>query len=295
MALDDAVIAELQALVPLAPMHEPHNLLGVAAARTIWPEARQVGCFDTAFHRTQPELAQRFAIPRALHDAGLQRYGFHGLSYQHIAEVLPDHAGAAADGRVVVAHLGNGASMCAMLGRRSVATTMGMTALDGLVMGTRSGSVDPGLVLHLIEARGMSAAEVGETLYHRSGLLGVSAISGDLRTLEASDAPEAEEAQALFAERARQAIGSLAATLCGLDVLVFTGGIGKHSAAMRARICAGMDWLGLDLDDAANRAGGPRLHQAGARVQTYAILADEEGVIARAAADLLARCSGTAR
>ena len=279
--LDDATLAKLRALVPLAPLHEPHNIEGVQAARASWPDALQVGCFDTAFHRTQPEVAQRFPLPRALHEAGLLRYGFHGLSYQHIAEVLPEQLGAAAEGRVIVAHLGNGASMCAMRNRRSVATTMGLTALDGLMMGTRSGAVDPGLVLHLIEALGMSPAEAGDLLYHRSGLLGVSGLSADLRVLEASATPEAEEAQALFALRAQQAIGALAASLGGLDALVFTGGIGQHSAAMRARICDGMDWIGIGIDAEANLAGKARLHADGAKVQVLALPTDEEGVIAR--------------
>ncbi len=295
VVLDDAAMAALEDLVPLAPLHEPHNLNGVIAAREIWPGAMQVGCFDTAFHRTQPELAQRFALPREMHDDGLVRYGFHGLSYQHIAEVLPDHLGAAAKGRVIVAHLGNGASMCAMRNRRSIATTMGMTALDGLMMGTRSGAIDPGLVLHLIEARGMSPAEAGDLLYHRSGLLGVSGISADLRVLEASADPAAEEAQALFALRAQQAIGGLAAVLGGLDALVFTGGIGQNSAAMRARICDGMNWIGIDLDQSLNRAGGPVLHRQTARVPILALPTDEESVIARATNALLAARTENAR
>ncbi|PVA10695.1 acetate kinase [Pelagivirga sediminicola] len=280
--LTDAIIADLQALVPLAPLHEPHNLHGVAAARRIWPEAAQVGCFDTAFHRTQPEVAQRFAIPGDLHDAGIQRYGFHGLSYQFIAGSLPDHIGSLAAGRVIVAHLGNGASLCAMKEGKSVATTMGMTALDGLVMGTRSGAIDPGAVLHLLDAHAMSSAEVSDLLYTRSGLRGVSGLSGDLRVLEASTDPNAELAQALFAYRAQQEIGALAASLGGLDALVFTAGIGQFSATMRARICEGMGWIGLDLDPGANSRNAIHLQRDDSPVRILALPTDEEIVIFRA-------------
>lgn len=279
--LDETVMAHLETLVPLAPLHEPHNLNGVQTARRVWPDACQVGCFDTAFHRTQPEVAQRFAIPRDLHEAGVQRYGFHGLSYQFIADTLPDHIGDLASGRVIVAHLGNGASMCAMQDRQSVATTMGMTALDGLVMGTRSGAIDPGALLHLMDVHGMSTDQVSDLLYARSGLAGVSGISGDLRVLEASDDPAAELAQAVFADRARQSIGALASTLGGLDALVFTGGIGQHSADMRARICDGMAWIGIDLDHAANAAHDIHLQSDGSRVRILTLPTDEETVIFR--------------
>lgn len=277
--LDDTVLTDLQALVPLAPLHEPHNLHGVAAARQVWPNAAQIGCFDTAFHRTQTEVAQRFAIPGKLHDAGVQRYGFHGLSYQFISETLADHIGDAAQGRVIVAHLGNGASMCALRNGKSVATTMGMTALDGLMMGTRSGAIDPGAVLHLMDMQGMSSAQVSDLLYNASGLKGVSGISGDLRELEASGEPAAELAQALFAFRAKQAIGALVSTIGGLDALVFTGGIGQHSSAMRARICEGMGWLGIDLDHDANRNHATALQSDTATIHVLALPTDEEAVI----------------
>lgn len=287
--LNAAILADLQRLIPLAPLHEPHNLNGVIVAQKAWPQAVQVGCFDTAFHSTQSQAAQRFAIPTELHEAGVRRYGFHGLSYQFIAETLPDHIGAeAASGRVIAAHLGNGASMCAMRDGKSVVTTMGMTALDGLMMGTRSGSIDPGAVLHMIQRMGMSPADVSELLYDRSGLKGVSGISGDLRVLEASDDPAAHEALELFAWRARLTIGGLAATLGGLDVLVFTGGIGENSAAMRARICTEMGWLGIDLDPQANRESAVAIGSAQGSVQVLVIPTDEEVVIAQATRRLAA-------
>lgn len=286
VVLDEKVMADLYALVPLAPLHEPHNLHGVEMARQTWPEAVQIGCFDTAFHRTQSEVAQRFAIPAELHDDGIQRYGFHGLSYQFIADVLPSQIGETARGRVIVAHLGNGASMCAMRGGKSVLTTMGMTALDGLMMGTRSGAIDPGAVLHLMDMRNLSTKDVRNLLYTRSGLAGVSGISGDLRVLEASDDPRAELAMALFAFRAQQAIGALAAAIGGLDALVFTGGIGQHSPAMRARICAGMDWIGLDLDLAANSENRVELQTKEAKVRILALPTDEEVVLFQAARQL---------
>jgi acetate kinase len=288
VVLDDAVLADLRRLIPLAPLHEPHNLNGVEAAKKVWPGALQIGCFDTAFHRTQPELNQRLPIPRDLHDDGIQRYGFHGLSYDYIAGTLPEHVGDRARGRVIVAHLGNGASLCALRDGKSVATTMGMTALDGLMMGTRTGSIDPGVILHLIEERGMTPAEVSALLYSGSGLKGVSGLSGDLRTLEAAGTPAADEAMALFALRARQEIGAMAATIGGLDLLVFTGGIGEHSAPMRARICAGLDWLGIALDVAANARHGTEIQRAGASVKVLVLRTDEEAVIARATLALAA-------
>lgn len=278
VVLDAGAMAELQALAPLAPLHMPHNLAGVGAAAKVWPQALQVGCFDTGFHRTQPEIAQRFAIPQALHEAGVQRYGFHGLSYQFIAESLPEHIGAAAKGRVVVAHLGNGASLCAMLGGESRATTMGMTALDGLMMGTRSGAIDPGVLLYLMEAQGYSAAAVSDLLYNRSGLLGVSGVSGDVRSLEAAGDPG--EALALFARMARQGIAQMAASIGGLDVLVFTGGIGENSQRMRADICEGLDWMGVAVDAAANAAGAVQIGAGMAQVMV--LPTDEESVIAAA-------------
>jgi acetate kinase len=278
--IDDDVIATLKELIPLARIHEPHQLDVMLALTADRPELPQVACFDTAFHHTQPEIAQWFALPRELTDAGIRRYGFHGLSYEYIAEVLPQHLGAQAGGRVIVAHLGNGASMCAMKQRRSIATTMGLTALDGLVMGTRCGAIDPGVLLYLIEERGLTAAEVSELLYERSGLLGVSGISHDMRTLLASDDARAAQAVELFVYHAARAAGSLAAALHGLDALVFTGGIGEHSAPVRAAISRRLQWLGIELDDTANDHAGPRISTARSRVGVWVIPTNEEQVIA---------------
>lgn len=235
--IDEALLDTLDTLCPLAPLHQPHNLAAIRAIRLLQPDLPQVACFDTAFHHDKPLLASRLAIPRALHDQGIRRYGFHGLSYEYIARRLRDIDPVLAGGRVIVAHLGNGASLCAMRDGRSVDTTMGFTALDGLMMGTRCGSIDPGVVLHLQTQMGMSAAEVEQLLYKQSGLLGVSGISSDMRALAASDAPEAEEAINLFIWRAAREAGALAASLGGLDGFVFTAGIGENNADVRSRIC----------------------------------------------------------
>jgi len=240
--VDAKLRAELETLIPLAPLHQPHCLAGIDAARRLAPHALQVACFDTSFHRTLPDVARRYALPAEF--AEIEAYGFHGLSYEYIASVLPDHLGPRARGRVIVAHLGSGASMCALRDRISIATTMGFTPLDGLVMGTRPGALDPGAVLYLIEQRGLTAAQVRDLLYHRAGLLGVSGISASMQTLLASHDRRAAEAIELFVYRAVTSIGSLAASLGGLDALVFTGGIGEHSAAIRDRITAGARWLG---------------------------------------------------
>ncbi|MGH1570387.1 acetate/propionate family kinase [Methylobacterium sp. P31] len=280
--VDEAVLAALDRLTPLAPAHQPHNLAAIRAVTWAWPGLPQVACFDTAFHRTQARLAQLFPIPRALTDAGIVRYGFHGLSYQHIAETLPRIAGARAEGRVIVAHLGHGASLCALKGRRSVATTMGFTALDGLMMGTRSGAVDPGLVLHLIRERGLDPDAVAHLLNEGSGLLGVSGLSDDVRVLQASADPRAAEALALFAYRAVREAGSLMAALGGLDALVFTAGIGENAPAVRAAICAGLAWAGVALDEACNAAGHERISREDSAVAVYVVPADEEAPIARA-------------
>lgn len=288
MRVNAEMLAQLETLVPLAPAHQPHNLAGIAAVAAAWPDLPQIACFDTAFHRTQPRLAKLFPLPRHLADEGVERYGFHGLSYQHIAEILPSLAGPRADGRVIVAHLGNGASLCAMQQRRSIATTMGMTALDGLMMGTRSGAIDPGLVLHLIEQRGMTPKAVSDMLGKQSGLLGVSGISGDVRILEASNDPCASEALDLFAYRATREIGSLMAALGGLDVLVFTGGIGEHGAAMRARICDGLGWAGVMLDVPSNARNAATISHIDSSVRVQVIEANEELPIARATRELIA-------
>ena len=280
--VDASVMEALERLIPLAPNHQPHNLGAIRQVERTWPGLPQVACFDTAFHRSQPRHAQLFALPRSFAAGGVLRYGFHGLSYQYIADALPAHAGTRAEGRVVVAHLGHGASLCALRERRSVATTMGFTALDGLMMGRRSGAIDPGVLLFLLQQRNKSPAELADLLYNRSGLLGVSGISDDVCLLEASAHPDAEEALDLFAYRAAREIGSLAAAIGGVDVIVFTAGIGEHSASMRARICGYSGWLGVLLDGNANAAHGPRISAPGSTVDVFVIPTDEELVIARA-------------
>jgi acetate kinase len=244
--------------------------------------APQVACFDTAFHHTQPEIAAAYALPRWITDQGVRRYGFHGLSYEYIASVLPDVLGpVAADGRVVVAHLGNGASMCAMHRRQSVATTMGFTALDGLPMGSRCGNLDPGVILYLIQEKGMTPQAVSGLLYHSSGLLGVSGVSDDMRTLLASDDPLAARAVALFVYWISRELGSLAASLGGLDVAVFTAGIGEHAPEIRRRACKQASWLGIELDDTANTAGAARITMPGSKVSAWVIPTNEDLMIAR--------------
>jgi acetate kinase len=275
----DEVIAKLRTLAPLAPGHQPHNLAGIEAVARRWPDIPQVACFDTAFHRTQPRIAQLFAIPRSFSDDGVLRYGFHGLSYHYISTQLPHHLDNP-NGKVIVAHLGNGASMCAMQNMKSVATTMGFTALDGLVMGRRCGELDPGVIFHMLRDRGMSVAEIEDTLGTKSGLLGVSDISSDMRDLLASDSPAAAEAVDLFVYQACKKIGALVASMGGVDSLVFTGGIGENAAAIRARILQGCAWLGADIDDAANAAGNARITTAESRLAAFVIPTDEEGIIA---------------
>jgi len=279
--LDATVLAKLEKFIPLAPLHQPHNLAPIRALLGAAPELPQVACFDTSFHRTNPEIAQRFAIPSELHDAGVRRYGFHGLSYEYIASVLPQHDAAAAAGRAIVLHLGNGASMCAIEGGKSVASTMGFTAVEGLPMGTRTGALDPGVILYLMDERGMDARAVEKLIYNQSGLLGVSGISSDMRTLLASDDPRAKLAIDLYCYRIRREMGSLAAALGGLDALVFTAGIGENSAEIRARVCRDAAWLGVALDSAANAKGGPRISAAESRVAAWTIPTNEELMIAR--------------
>jgi acetate kinase len=290
--IDASVIAELTRLVPLAPLHQPHHLAAIAAVARLHPQLPQIACFDTAFHHDEPPVATTVALPRRLADEGVRRYGFHGLSYDYIAGALPEHLGPeAADGRVVVAHLGAGASLCAMRRRKSVATTMGFTALDGLVMSRRCGALDPGVVLYLFQHKAMTAAAVADLLYRESGLYGVSGISDDMRTLLASPDPRAAEAVDLFVYRVRRELGSLAAALGGLDALVFTAGIGEHAAEIRRRVCRDAAWLGVDLDDAANAKGGPRLTRPGSRVSAWVIPTDEDLMIARHAWSLLRAAS----
>ena len=281
------VLQKLDALSPLAPQHQPHNLAAIHALARLHPALLQVACFDTSFHVTQPAVATAFALPRALSDKGVKRYGFHGLSYDYIASVLPKHLGETADGKVVVAHLGHGASMCAMLRRQSVATTMGFSALDGLVMGTRCGALDPGVILYLLDEFNMGSKAIGHLLYNESGLLGVSGVSDDMRELLASSNPRAAEAIELFCYRIVRELGSLAAALGGLDAVVFTGGIGEHSPEIRSRVCTQAAWLGLQLDEKANHAGGPRISKANSSVVVLAVPTDEESVIARACRAML--------
>jgi acetate kinase len=292
VVIDDAVIARLEALVPLAPLHQPQQIAAIRTLARLAPGVPQVGCFDTAFHHDAPVLAQAFALPRELTAKGLRRYGFHGLSYEYIVSVLPDVAPECAQGRLVVAHLGNGASMCAIERGRSIATTMGLTALDGLPMGTRCGALDPGVVLYLLRHEGMDAMAIEHLLYERSGLLGVSAISSDMRSLLQSHEPGAAAAVDLFVYRIGRELGSLAAALRGVDAIVFTGGIGEHAAPIRARVCNDAAWLGVTLDEAANASGGPRISRAGARVSAWVIPTDENRIVAQHARRLLGRPFG---
>jgi acetate kinase len=275
------VLAALETFVPLAPLHQPHNLAAIKAIIERVPELPQVACFDTSFHRTQPAVAQEFALPRRYIKEGVLRYGFHGLSYEYIASKLPSTDPRAAAGRTVVAHLGNGASMCAMRGGQSIASTMGFTAVDGLPMGTRCGALDPGVLLYLMDRHGMDARALEKLIYQESGLLGVSGISSDMRTLLASSDPQAAEAIDLFVYRLGRELGSLSAALGGLDALVFTGGIGENAAIIRARVCRDAAWLGLELDAAANETGGPRISRPESRVTAWVIPTNEELMIAQ--------------
>lgn len=285
--VDAELLAYLDGLTPIDPLHQPHNLAGIRALMQLRPGLPQVACFDTAFHHTLPSVARRFALPRALEQAGVRRYGFHGLSYAYIADVLPDYLGRAADGKVIVAHLGNGASLCALEARRSVETTMSFTPLDGLPMGTRCGAIDPAIPLYLQRALGIDAEAVSALLHQRSGLLGLSGISSDVRALLASPDPRAAEAIEHFVYRVAQGIGALAMSLGGLDALVFTAGIGEHAAPVREAICRRCAWLGLKLDAAANAVHGPRISTPGSRVSAWVIPTDEEGLIARQTLDVL--------
>jgi len=279
--VDNGVLGALKKFIPLAPLHQPHNLTPIRLLLERTPDVPQVACFDTAFHRSNPEIAQWFALPAELHDAGVRRYGFHGLSYEYIASVLPAVDAVAAAGRTVVLHLGNGASMCALDAGRSVASTMGFTAVDGLPMGTRCGALDPGVILYLMSERKMSAGAIEKLIYNQSGLLGVSGISSDMRTLLASGEPRARLAVDLYLYRIRRELGSLAAALGGVDAIVFTAGIGENSAAIRERVCRDAAWLGVELDVAANAAGGPRISTPQSRVSAWVIPTNEELMIAR--------------
>jgi acetate kinase len=279
--IDAGILERLRRYEPLAPLHQPHNLAAIRLMLERLPGVPEVACFDTAFHRTVPEVAQLFALPPRFAAAGIRRYGFHGLSYEYVASVLPTLDARAATGRTVVFHLGNGSSMCALEGGRSVATTMGFTAVDGLPMGTRTGAMDPGVLLFMFDELGMSVREVERLLYHQSGLLGMSGISSDVRDLLASDATAAQLALDVFVYRARRELGSLAAALGGLDAVVFTAGIGENQPEIRRRICRDAAWLGLELDDAANAGHGPLISAAGSRVSAWVVPTDEETMIAR--------------
>ncbi len=283
--LDEETMKDLARLAPFAPLHQPHNLAGVRAAAELFPGTPQIACFDTAFHRGHDFVNDTYALPHAYYARGLRRYGFHGLSYDYIAGELARTEPALHAGRVVVAHLGSGASMCAISGGRSVDSTMGFSALDGLPMGTRSGQIDPGVLLYMLQNEGMDAGQLTDLLYKQSGLLGMSGVSNDMRTLEGSDDPHAAEAIAYFCHRIRREMAALAASMGGLDGVVFCGGIGENSAPVRAQACAGMDWLGLSIDAAAN-AQAARDIGAG-RVRVLVIPTNEEIIIARAAKQVM--------
>ncbi len=285
--LYDDIVQQLDALTPLAPLHQPHSLAPVRTLMALRPGLPQVACFDTGFHHTMPAVATRFALPREYEDEGVRRYGFHGLSYEYVARVMRQETPVLAAGRVVVAHLGNGASLCAMRDGRSQDTTMGFTALDGLVMGTRCGTLDAGVVLYMLQQKRLAAQEVEHVLYERSGLLGVSGLSGDMRALLASADPRAREAVELFAFRIGQQTAAMASSLGGLDGFVFTGGIGEHAADVRAMVCERLRWLGVQLDAAANRAGAGRISAPGSRVEVHVIPTDEEATIARHTQDMI--------
>ena len=286
--VDASVLSALEKYIPLAPLHQPHNLGPIRALLERLPDLPQVACFDTAFHRRQPPVAQAFALPKSITERGVIRYGFHGLSYEYIAGVFPEHDPRAATGRVVVLHLGNGSSMCALAGGRSVASTMGFTAADGLPMGTRCGSLDPGVVLYMLDELGMDTPAVEKLIYQQSGLLGVSGISSDMRTLESSEEPGAKAAIDLYVYRIGRELGSLAAALGGLDAIVFTAGIGENSRSLRERVCRAAAWLGVDLDADANARNAMRISTPASRVSAWVIPTNEELMIARHTRNVLA-------
>ena len=285
--VNEQVLAQLHELVPLAPLHQPYNLAAIEAVFQRLPGVPQVACFDTSFHRGQPAVAELIPLPRELRQAGLQRYGFHGLSYEYIASVLPEVAPKVANGRVIVAHLGSGASLCALKEGKSVDSTLGFTALDGLCMGTRPGALDPGVVLHLFQGLKLSTKEVETLLYKKSGLLGISGISNDMRDLLGRNEPEAHLAVDYFVYRVTKEIGALAAVLGGIDALVFTAGIGENSPEVRRRICAASRWLGIEVDEAANDNRGPEISTSHSKVSVWVIPTNEELMIARHTGSLL--------
>jgi len=295
VVLNADVLQALQRLVPLAPLHQPHNLSGVAAVRELFGEIPQVGCFDTAFHRQHPWVNDVFGLPLELLEEGVRRYGFHGLSYEYVMHTLTRIAPLLASGRVVVAHLGNGASMCAVRGGRSVDSTMGFSALDGLPMGTRCGQLDPGVLLYLLQEKGLSAEQLSDMLYRRSGLKGLSSISHDLRELEASTRSEATQAIDYFVFRIRRELGAMAAVLGGLDALVFTGGIGENAVHIRERVCRDFEWLGIELDQHRNRNAEQTISAEGAPIRVLVIPTDEEATIAAHTRQLVASRESSAK
>jgi len=278
--VNDQILDDLEEFVPLAPLHQPHNLAPIRVLKKRNPDLPQVACFDTSFHTSIPAVGQAFALPRKYTEQGVRRYGFHGLSYEYISTVLPGFDVEAAKGKTVVAHLGNGASLCAMQGLKSRACTLGFTAVEGLMMGTRCGTLDPGVMLYLMDECGMNTRDLEKLIYKESGLLGVSGISSDMRTLLESKDPRAAEAVELFVYRISRELGSLAAALGGLDALVFTGGIGENAVPIRERVCRATQWLGLEFDEKANEGGGPRISREGSRVRAWVIPTDEELMIA---------------
>jgi acetate kinase len=288
VAVDGRVLDKLRALRPLAPLHQPHNVAGIEAAKAVFPDALQVACFDTAFHRAHDWVDDTFGLPPDYYDAGVRRYGFHGLAYEHVLGELERIAPDVARGRVILAHLGNGASMCAVRGGKSVSSTMSFTPLDGLSMGTRCGQIDPGVVLYLLSERGMSLDAVSDLLHRGSGLKGMSGVSQDVRDIEAADTPAARRAIEYFVHRARHEIGALAAALGGLDALVFSGGIGEHAVRIRASICQNFEWLGLSLDPERNRRPDRLVSADGSRVKAFIVAANEEMTIARQTQAVLA-------
>ncbi|MEF3048973.1 acetate/propionate family kinase [Pseudotabrizicola sp. L79] len=281
--VDDAVLDQLDRLSPFAPLHQPHNLTGIRAAIASFPDVPQVACFDTAFHRNHPWVNDTYALPQRFYDQGVRRYGFHGLSYEYVsgefARIAPDLA----KGRVVVAHLGNGASLCAIEGGRSMASTMGFSPLDGLAMGTRCGQIDPGVILYLMDQQGMDAAAISDLLYKQSGLLGLSGLSNDMRTLAAAQSPKAQDAIAYFCARCQREIASMAAAMGGMDALIFCGGIGENARGIRALICDRLGWMGVAVDPARNAENLGRVSPDAAQVPVFVIPTNEELVIARAA------------
>jgi acetate kinase len=281
-----AIIEQLAALEPLAPHHQPHNVAAIRAMTEAMPGLPQVACFDTAFHASQPEEARVMSLPRRFAETGVLRYGFHGLSYEYVVGQLRRNGGGRVPERLVIAHLGNGASMCAVKSGQSIATTMGFSTLDGLIMGSRVGALDPGVIIHLLR-QGMGATEIEDLLYNRSGLLGLSGFSSDMKTLLSSDAASAREAISHYCYQINRQLGSLAAALGGLDALVFTGGIGENATAIRARVCASAAWLGAELDEAANAAGAATISKPGSRVSIEVVPTNEELAIARHAQKLM--------